>query len=145
MPKKRKAGSIKRRVPAATVRPRSTLGEGVSLGRQAAKSRAAREKILGATLEIIKQGGYTIYASEVERTLTAHPAVQEAAVVAAPGRDDEIEAFVVLRAAVDSGDLANHCRLRLAAFKRPQRITIVTTLPHNAAGKVMKAALTEKE
>jgi acyl-CoA synthetase (AMP-forming)/AMP-acid ligase II len=97
----------------------------------------------GRSNDIIKRGGYTIYASEIERALAAHPAVAEATVVgvAAPELGEDIVAFVVLRAATDPRELVNHCRLRLAGFKQPQRIKVVATLPRNAAGKVVKSAL----
>jgi acyl-CoA synthetase (AMP-forming)/AMP-acid ligase II len=97
----------------------------------------------GRSNDIIKRGGYTIYASEIERALAAHPTVAEATVVgvAAPELGEDIVAFVVLRAATDPRELVNHCRLRLAGFKQPQRIKVVATLPRNAAGKVVKSAL----
>ena len=97
----------------------------------------------GRVDDIIKRAGMTVYAAEVERVLRSHPAVAEAAVVGRPSPDlgEDILAFVVLLNDTDAGALADHCRLALAAFKRPQSIGILPALPRNASGKVVKSAL----
>lgn len=97
----------------------------------------------GRVEDVIKRAGMTIYAAEVERVLRSHPAVAETAVVGRPSAElgEDIMAFVVLRQETDTASLADHCRLTLAAFKRPQSIEILPALPRNAAGKVVKSAL----
>jgi len=35
----------------------------------------------------------------------------------------------------------DHCRRRLPSFKVPTRVRLMKQLPHNASGKVVKAAL----
>jgi long-chain acyl-CoA synthetase len=98
----------------------------------------------GRSTEVIKRAGMTVHASEIERVLRAHSAVAEAAVVGVPSSElgEDIEAFVVLREAVDMRLLINHCRISLAAFKQPRLIRPVSSLPRNAAGKVLKSELT---
>jgi fatty-acyl-CoA synthase len=97
--------------------------------------------------DIIISGGENISSIEVEQALAAHPAVAQVAVVGAPhGRWGETpHAFVVLRpgAAVDSEDLREHARERLAGYKLPSVITFVDDLPTTATGKVQKVRLRE--
>ena len=99
----------------------------------------------GRSADIIKRGGLSIYASEVERVLRVHAAVSEAAVVGMPAGDlgEEVVAFVTLREPIEVAELARHCRVALAAFKQPREIRILEAMPRNAGGKVVKAALLE--
>ena len=91
-------------------------------------------------------GGENVYPAEVERILTTHPAVLEAAVVGVPDdRWGEVGAgFVMLRpgAAVDDPEALRHwCRERLAGYKVPARIRVVEEFPRTAAGKIRKPEL----
>ncbi len=102
-------------------------------------------EIAGRLRERILRGGYSVFPQEVEAVLLAHPAVAEAAVVGAPHPElgEEVTAYVALRpdgrATPDA--LVAHCRERLAGFKYPRRITILTALPRSATGKILKARL----
>jgi acyl-CoA synthetase (AMP-forming)/AMP-acid ligase II len=100
----------------------------------------------GRNVDIIKRGGLSIYASEVERVLRIHRAVSEAAVVGVPAGDlgEEVVAFVTLHEPIDAAELARHCRVALAAFKQPREIRILDAMPRNAGGKVVKAALLDR-
>jgi crotonobetaine/carnitine-CoA ligase len=95
--------------------------------------------------DIIKHSGENVSASEVERVLSEHPAVQEAAVVGRPDpiRDETVIAFVILRdgESATTAALADHCRANLARFKIPAEIHLVAGLPRTAVGKVEKRAL----
>jgi long-chain acyl-CoA synthetase len=68
--------------------------------------------------------------------------VAEAAVVGTPDAllGEEIAAFVTLRpgARAEPPELVDFCRVRLAAFKYPRRVSIVPELPKSATGKVLK-------
>jgi long-chain acyl-CoA synthetase len=101
--------------------------------------------IAGRKRERILRGGYSIFPAEVEGVLLAHPAVAEAAVVAVPHPDlgEEVAAFVALRPGLpaEADELIGWCRERLAGFKYPRRITLVSALPRSATGKVLKAKL----
>ena len=97
--------------------------------------------------DIIISGGENISSVEIEQALTAHPAVLEAAVVAAPDEKwGEVPiAFVTLkdgRQASDS-ELIDHVRGRLARFKAPKRV-IFGPLPKTSTGKVQKNVLREQ-
>ena len=101
--------------------------------------------LVGRRHDMIKVGAHRVSAKEIEDALNEHPAVHEAAVVAAP--DDFLGevpiAHVALRhaAAVDSMALTAFCRTRLADHKVPARICFLQELPKTGAGKIDKSAL----
>jgi acyl-coenzyme A synthetase/AMP-(fatty) acid ligase len=99
----------------------------------------------GRTTEILKVGGRSVFAIEIERVLAAHAAVAEAAVVGAPKADleQEVVAFVVLRRPAEMRALVAHCRRELAPYKVPQRLYVIDEMPRNATQKVVKARLLE--
>jgi fatty-acyl-CoA synthase len=89
--------------------------------------------------------GENVFPAEVERALTDHTAVAEAAVVAT---DDERAgqvgtAYVVLadRASTTARELLTHCRERLPWYQVPVSIQFREELPKNAAGKVLRSRL----
>ena len=98
--------------------------------------------VVGRKKDLILRGGYSVAPGEVEAALLTHPSVAEAAVVGTPDAvlGEEIAAFVILRpgARVDAPELVEFCRERLATFKYPRRVSIVTELPRSATGKVLK-------
>ncbi|HEX2813997.1 MAG TPA: AMP-binding protein [Sphingopyxis sp.] len=96
--------------------------------------------------DIIIRGGENISSKEVEALLLAHPAVADAAAVAAP--DDRmgevVRACVVLKsgAALTLDDLRAHFFASgIAKQKTPERLSILAELPRNASGKVLKHEL----
>ena len=98
--------------------------------------------VVGRKKDLILRGGYSVVPGEVEATLLDHPAVAEAAVVGTPHPElgEEVAAFVTLRpgARADADELVAFCRERLAAFKYPRRVSLVSELPKSATGKVLK-------
>jgi fatty-acyl-CoA synthase len=98
--------------------------------------------------DIIVSGGENIASVEVEQALASHPAVLEAAVVAAPDEHwGEIAvAFVTLNGAADpptEEELIHHVRQQLARYKAPKRV-IFGPLPKTGTGKIQKFALRER-
>ena len=98
--------------------------------------------------DIVISGGENIATIEVEQALMAHPAVSEAAVV---GRPDEKWgevpiAFITVRGAerVDTAELAEFLRSRLARFKVPKSIEVVAELPKTGTGKIQKYVLRDR-
>jgi long-chain acyl-CoA synthetase len=102
-------------------------------------------RITGRKRERILRGGHSVFPSEVESVLLAHPDVAEAAVVGVPHAElgEDIAAFVVLRpgAGTTADALIAHCRERLAGYKYPRRVTLMAALPRSSTGKVLKAKL----
>jgi fatty-acyl-CoA synthase len=97
---------------------------------------------------MIISGGENIYPAEVERVLSEHPAVAEAAVIGRPDpKWQEVPiAFVVRRkdVAVDVEALTRHVGEQLARFKIPREIVFVDDLPRNALGKVQHFRLKQQ-
>jgi fatty-acyl-CoA synthase len=97
--------------------------------------------------DIIISGGENISSVEVEQALATHPAVLEAAVVAAPDEKwGEIPvAFVTLKegASASEANLIEHVRGALARFKAPKRV-MFGPLPKTATGKVQKNVLRDR-
>jgi o-succinylbenzoate---CoA ligase len=102
-----------------------------------------RLHVLGRLKELIVTGGENVAPLEVEQALLAHPAVVDAGVVGLPDPDwgEAVTAFVVLRE--PAGDLRAWCRERLSAFKVPKAIHVVTELPRNSGGKLVRDRLAE--
>jgi fatty-acyl-CoA synthase len=97
--------------------------------------------------DIIISGGENVASIEVERALCAHPAVMEAAVVAAPDPawGEVPVAFVALKngaVATEEGLIA-FARENMAHFKAPKRI-VLCELPKNATGKIQKFVLRDR-
>ena len=94
--------------------------------------------------DIVISGGENISSIEVEKVLSDHPAVAEAAIVAAPDErwGEAPLAFVALKpgAAATAEELMAWCRERLAHFKCPKRVEF-GALPRTATGKVRKNEL----
>lgn len=102
----------------------------------------------GRTDDLINSAGYRIGPFEVESALVSHPAVAEAAVVAAPDeeRGSVVRAVVVLRdGAVPSDGLARelqeHVKTTTAPYKYPRIVEFTDELPKTASGKVRRALL----
>jgi acyl-CoA synthetase (AMP-forming)/AMP-acid ligase II len=95
--------------------------------------------------DMIISGGENVYPAEVERVLGQHPAVAEAAVIGVP--DDKwgetVKAVVVPAdgAAPDEAALIAFTRDRLAHYKCPTSVSIVSALPRNPTGKILKREL----
>ena len=90
-------------------------------------------------------GGFNAYPAEIEGVLAGHPEIAQVAVVGAPDeRLGEVGvAFVVPRpgARPVQEELIAWSRERMANFKVPRRFELVSALPLNASGKVLKVEL----
>jgi malonyl-CoA/methylmalonyl-CoA synthetase len=113
-------------------------------GDLATQDEAGHVRIVGRrATDLIKCGGYKVGAGEVEAALLEHPAVREAAVVGRPDPDlgERIVAFVVVSSPVSSKALEDHVAALASPHKRPREVHVVSELPRNAMGKVVKSSL----
>ncbi|MDI1274485.1 AMP-binding protein [Polaromonas sp.] len=98
--------------------------------------------------DVLISGGSNIYPREVEEVLLLAPGVAEVAVVGAPDPEwgEVVVAFVVPQPGVriNTEALDAVCLTHIARFKRPKRYEIVSSLPKNNYGKVLKTALREQ-
>ena len=102
---------------------------------------------VGRAKDVIKNGGYSVYAIEVERALEEHEAVAEAAVLGVPDdrKGERVVAAVRLHegATLGEDELLAFARDRLSTYKVPQQVQVVDELPRTGTEKVQKAKLRE--
>lgn len=102
--------------------------------------------------DIILSSGYRIGPTEVEAALLSHPAVADAAAVAAPDpeRGSVVRAIVVLRDGIPSDstssdalacELQEHCKRETAPYKFPRIVEFAAELPKTSSGKIKRAQL----
>ncbi len=105
-------------------------------------------RIVDRLKDLIIVGGLNVYPREVEEVLTAHPAVDRAAVVAmADERHGEVpRAVCTLRpgASATPDELIAHCAESLARYKVPRRVELRDELPVTFIGKVLRRELSEE-
>ncbi|WP_072384338.1 class I adenylate-forming enzyme family protein [Novosphingobium sp. NDB2Meth1] len=99
---------------------------------------------LGRTKDMLKVGGENVAAAEIESMLQTHPAVKLAQVVGIPDpRYVEVAAaFVELAdgALADEAELIAHCKGKLAGFKIPRHVRVVSEWPMSTS-KIQKFKL----
>jgi long-chain acyl-CoA synthetase len=93
--------------------------------------------------DMIIRGGVNIYPREVEEVLHRHRSVIDCAVFGIPDDrlGERVKALVETRDDVTAGELDAHCRSLMAGFKCPEVIELVSTLPRDPSGKVLKRLL----
>jgi long-chain acyl-CoA synthetase len=105
--------------------------------------------LVGRKRDMLKVGGHRVGAREIEDAILDYPTVSEVAVIGVPDEvmGDRLVAYVVPRDPTSPPDLRTlqtFLRDRLASHKIPTIIEVVTALPKNAAGKVMKRDLLQR-
>ncbi len=105
----------------------------------------------GRTDDVIISAGYRIGPFEVESALVGHPAVAEAAAVAAPDeeRGQVVRAVVVLREGHEPGEelareLQDHVKAQTAPYKYPRIVEFADALPKTPSGKIRRAELRDR-
>ena len=103
-------------------------------------------RFVGRCKSLILRGGVNISPEELDEILIGHPAIAEVAVAGYADQQmgERIAAFAVLHAgeSLTLEQLTGYMRdLSVAAFKWPERLEILTTLPRNAMNKVMRNQL----
>ncbi len=131
--------------PGRQPRPRSPLTAWLRTGDARGGGRRRRaDAIVDRAKDLIIVSGFNVYPAEVEEVLAEHPDVADAAVVGDvdPYRGEVVHAYVVLKASAGSttgSQLIEWCTRRLARYKCPAQVTLVDTLPHGLAGKLLQA------
>ena len=104
--------------------------------------------IAGRIKEMLISRGMNIYPREIEEVLEAQPQIKEAAVIGLsdPARGEVPFAFVVPEEGMEitESELRHACAERLARYKIPRGFKILSSLPRNPAGKVLKQVLKEQ-
>ena len=96
---------------------------------------------------LIVRGGSNISPVEVEQVLTSHPAVRDAAVVGVPDPElgERVAGFIQLVSTnpqnINLKNIRSYLAERLADYKIPEKLKIVSEIPRNALGKVDRKLL----
>jgi long-chain acyl-CoA synthetase len=93
--------------------------------------------------------GLKVFPAQIEKVITAHPEVQEAAVIGIPdgSGNETMKCFCVPKkdSLVDKAEITRFIRANLDAYKRPREVEIVGFLPKNTMQKVLKRELLKNE
>ncbi|MGI9354323.1 MAG: benzoate-CoA ligase family protein [Rhizobiaceae bacterium] len=101
----------------------------------------------GRTDDMFKVSGIWVSPFEVEQAIVSHPAVLEAAVVAARDEDglEKPKAFIVLNKGQSDNDLTDalreHVKERIGKWKYPRWFEFFDELPKTATGKIQRFKL----
>ena len=102
-------------------------------------------------IDMIISGGVNIYPAEIEGVLSAHPAVQDAAVFGIPNEEfgEEVKAAVELVPGTSPSDdlaaeLIAHVREHLAGYKAPKSVDFEDAMPRHPTGKLYKRLLRDR-
>ena len=109
---------------------------------QASKADDGLIKIEGRSKSVINISGLKVFPEEVEAILEMIPEIKQARISSSPHPllGQIIEAEIVLNEGVtiDVEDVLTYCKKRLSAFKSPQRLKIVESLPMTGSGKLQR-------
>ena len=101
--------------------------------------------LVGRRTDMIKTGAHRVHPREIEEVILELPEVEEAAAI---GIEDEllgqvIKAFVVAApdCSVTTMQVQAHCRSRVAHYKVPKIVEVVTSLPKTSSGKIKRTEL----
>jgi malonyl-CoA/methylmalonyl-CoA synthetase len=104
--------------------------------------------ILGRGKDLVISGGFNVYPKEIESEIDAMPGVVESAVIGVPHPDfgEGVTAIVVCHpdADVSEASVLKGLDGRLAKFKMPKRVFVVSELPRNTMSKVQKNVLRDQ-
>ncbi len=104
--------------------------------------------IVGRSKDLIISGGYNVYPAEIEGFVNDLPGVAESAVIGVPHADfgEAVVAVVVAKpgASLNADALITSLKSKIANFKVPKQLFLVSDLPRNAMGKVQKNLLREQ-
>jgi len=95
--------------------------------------------------DMIITGGENVYPREIEELLHTRPEVAECAVIGLPDREwgERVTALMALKPGMtlDTTDLREYLKKRVAPYKVPKGFRILETLPKSPAGKILKREL----
>ena len=104
--------------------------------------------IVGRSKDLIISGGYNVYPAEIEGYVNDMAGVAESAVIGVPHADfgEAVVAVVVAKpgARVEGEAIVGALKSKIANFKVPKKVFVVTDLPRNSMGKVQKNLLREQ-
>lgn len=129
--------------PAAT---QDTLRHGWCMtGDLAQRDARGLHYLVGRKRDLVISGGFNVYPKEVEDVLYQLDAVEDCAVIGEPDPlwGEIVHAFVTCKPGLHLTEtmILEHCKVQLAEYKKPRRISLVPVLPLTANGKPDKKRL----
>jgi long-chain acyl-CoA synthetase len=108
----------------------------------ASKTEDGLIKVEGRSKSVINISGLKVFPEEVEAVLEMIPEIKQARISSSPhpllGQIIEAEVILNEGATIDVEDVLTYCKKRLSAFKAPQRLKIVESLPMTGSGKLQR-------
>ena len=105
-------------------------------------------RIVGRSNDMLIRGGENVYPAEIEDFLLTHPDIAAAQVFGVPDEryGEEVCAWVILRPgrALEDEAVRDFCRGRIAHYKIPRYVRLVTKMPLTATGKPQKFRMRER-
>ena len=104
--------------------------------------------IVGRSKDMVIRGGENVYPREIEEFLYGHPEIADVQVIGVPDArfGEELMACIIPRAGarLDADDLRAFCEGRIAHYKIPRYVRLVSEFPMTVTGKVQKFKLREQ-
>jgi len=131
---------------------RSFRGEWFSAGDMARRDEDGFFEIVDRKDSLIITGGEHVYPSEVEKVLSAHPGLLDAAVIGLPHEKwgEAVAAVVIPKDLNDDPPteeaIIEFCRGKMAGYKRPKAVYFISQeeMPRTGSGKVKHRILRER-
>jgi acyl-coenzyme A synthetase/AMP-(fatty) acid ligase len=124
---------------------KALVGDMTSTGDVGYLDQAGRLYVVGREDDMIVSGGENVYPRAVENALSAHPDLLDNAVVgvADPDYGHRLAAYVVPRTDgnIDAGKIRDYLKDRVSRFEQPRDVHVVSEIPRNQAGKVLRSEL----
>lgn len=101
--------------------------------------------VTGRIKDVVNRGGETIATDEIEEMLLTHPSIRHVAVVPVPdkGLGERVGAAIVCNGApLELHELREYLLKKgMAAYKLPERVQVLKSLPITAVGKIDKKSI----
>ena len=96
--------------------------------------------------DAIRRRGENISSWEVEKSIDAHEAVQEAAVIGVPSEltEEEVLAYIVVKEPLEPVALLDFAQQRLPHFAVPRYVAFLPELPKNPQQRIQKFVLRDR-
>jgi long-chain acyl-CoA synthetase len=103
--------------------------------------RGAELFVLDRARDLVSVSGFAVYPAEVEQVIAELEGVDGVAVIGAPDERSGQRIMAFVSGTATSDQVLDHCRGRLAAYKRPREVRVVDRLPRTITGLVRRTAL----
>ncbi|MCI0455054.1 MAG: AMP-binding protein, partial [Candidatus Dadabacteria bacterium] len=99
--------------------------------------------IVGRKKFFINVAGNKVDPQEIENFLMTHPKIKEAVVLGSTDSygNESVKAVIVPKEDIDTKEIYNYCRDKLADFKLPRIIEFRKEIPKSPTGKVLREYL----